>query len=108
MEICGQLLSKWTFLMKKQLLIFVLLQVLDVATTIGALALGGSEQNPLIGHMMMAGTVNGLIISKLIVVGLAVTFILMGRGRVIRWANGAFSLIVAWNVTVICRLAFLG
>jgi hypothetical protein len=94
--------------MKKQLLIFVLLQVSDVATTIGALALGGNEQNPLVAHMMMAGTVNGLILSKLIVVGLAVTCILIGRGRVIRWANVAFSLIVAWNVAVICRLTFLG
>lgn len=94
--------------MNKQLLIFVLLQVSDIVTTIGALALGGHEQNPLVGHMMMAGTLNGLIISKLIVVGLAVTFILIGRGRVIQWANVAFALIVAWNVAVICRLAFSG
>jgi hypothetical protein len=94
--------------MKKQLVIFVLLQASDIATTFAALALGAKEQNPLVGHMMMAGTASGLIISKLIVVGLAVTFILIGRGRVIRWANVAFSLIVAWNIAVICRLAFRG
>jgi hypothetical protein len=94
--------------MKKPLSIFILLQVLDIFTTIVALAMGGNEQNPLVGHIMMVGTVSGLIISKLIVVGLAVTFILIGRGRVIRWANVAFSVIVAWNAAVICGLAFLG
>jgi Domain of unknown function (DUF5658) len=93
--------------MKKPLMIFALLQLLDIATTLIALALGGAEQNPLVGHMMLTGTVTGLILSKLIVVGLAVAFILIGRGRVIRWANVAFSLIVVWNVTIICRLALL-
>ena len=93
--------------MKKSLLIFLLLQVLDFATTLVALAMGGTEQNPLVSHIMALGPVRGLIVSKIIILALAVICALVLRKRnPIRWANIVFSLIVAWNLTIIARLAF--
>jgi hypothetical protein len=91
--------------MKNSLLLFLLLQVLDVATTILALALGGHEQNPLVGHFMALGPIQGLIVSKLLVFALALAIVLvLRRQNAIRWANIVFSLIVAWNLTTIARL----
>jgi hypothetical protein len=91
--------------MKNSLLLFFLLQVLDVATTIVALALGGREQNPLVGHFMALGTIQGLIVSKVLVFALALAIVLLlRRQNAIRWANIVFSLIVAWNLTTIVRL----
>jgi hypothetical protein len=93
--------------MKTPLAIFILLQFLDIATTLVVLALGGRENNPIIQHLMTVGPMAGLVISKLIVIAIAVAGIALGKSRGLRLANVAFAGIVAWNVTVIARLALL-
>ena len=90
---------------RKPLYIFIVLQIMDFATTLAALAMGGSEQNPLIAHMLKIGTVEGLLISKLIVIGLAAIGARLQKQNGLRLANLAFSGIVAWNLTIIGRLA---
>ena len=78
---------------------------MDIVTTITALALGGTENNPLIAHLMAWGPVSGLILSKLMVTVVALTAAFLRKDRGLRVANFAFSGIVAWNVSVIARLA---
>lgn len=92
--------------MKKTLLLFLALQVLDVVTTIVALAMGGAEKNPLMAQIMAFGTIRSLIVSKLLVLGLAAAFILIKKTKAVQLANVVFALIVIWNITVIARLAW--
>jgi hypothetical protein len=98
-------LSLRDILRMKPLFVFLALQLLDVATTIVALGMGGTEQNPLVARFFMIGPISGLILSKILVILLAGLFVWRGRTRAIRLANGVFTLIVVWNLTVIGRLA---
>ena len=87
-------------------LLFVLLQLADVITTVIAIEYGGAEGNPLIKHFMLAGTLQGLILSKIVVLSAALLAVRTGRPRVIRWSNIAFIVIVLWNVFIIAMMAF--
>jgi hypothetical protein len=89
----------------KSLTIFLALQLMDIATTLVALDLGAAEQNPIVGHFLSLGPVGGLLLSKLVVMGLAGLFVSAGRMQTIRLANFCFGLIVAWNISIIGRLA---
>jgi hypothetical protein len=89
----------------KSLFVFLTLQVLDVATTIVALGMGGAEQNPFVARFFAIGPIAGLILSKVLVILLAGLFVSLGRTKVIRLANVVFALIVVWNLTIIGRLA---
>ena len=93
--------------LKTPLALFILLQISDFATTLIAIALGGAEQNPLV-HAFFAATPSfGLAISKLLVISIAVAGYYFGKHRGIRTANVAFSGVVVWNISVICRLAVI-
>ena len=93
--------------MKTPLAIFILLQILDMATTLVVLAMGGRENNPIIQHFMTVGPIAGLIISKLTVTAIAVAGVALRKNRGIRLANVAFTGVVAWNFTIIARLAMI-
>jgi hypothetical protein len=88
----------------KIILAFIVLQLADFGTTLGAIALGGSEQNPVVGHLMGLGVWEGLAISKLIVFAIGAVAAYCGRYGGLRKMNVAFVAIVAWNVTIIGRL----
>jgi len=92
---------------KTPLAIFILLQILDMATTLVVLAMGGRETNPIIQHFMTIGPVAGLVISKLTVAAIAVAVVALRKSRGLRLANVAFTGVVAWNFTIIARLAML-
>jgi hypothetical protein len=86
-------------------LIFVFLQVADIVTTMTALASGGVEQNPLISRFLTLGTLQGLILSKVVLLAAAAAAVRYQRIRAIRSANIVFSVIVLWNIVVLVRLA---
>jgi len=65
---------------------------------------GGAEQNSMVRALMFVGPYKGLILSKLIVLSLALGFALSKKQAAIRSANVVFAAIVAWNLTVIVRL----
>jgi uncharacterized protein DUF5658 len=88
----------------KALWIFVGLQVIDFMTTRMALILGAGEQNPLISQFMAFAPVYGLLISKLVVVGLAAVGVWMHKSKGIGMANRAFAAVAIWNFSVIFRL----
>lgn len=91
--------------MKSPLVVFILLQAMDLATTLIALALGGSENNPMIAHLMALGPLRGLLVSKGVVIGIAAAGACMHKFRGIWCANAVFSAIVLWNLSIVTRLA---
>ncbi|SPF37351.1 conserved membrane hypothetical protein [Candidatus Sulfopaludibacter sp. SbA4] len=93
--------------MKSPLVVFILLQALDLATTFVALTMGGSESNPMIAHLMALGPVRGLLVSKALVIALAAAGASMRKNRGIWCANAVFSGVVMWNLGIITRLALI-
>ncbi len=93
---------------RRLLLLFFALQAADVITTLVATRLGGAEQNSLISHLMGFGSLQGLLLSKAIVLALALFAVWTLRYRALRLANIAFTGIVAWNLSVIARLLIKG
>jgi hypothetical protein len=87
-------------------LIFIFLQLADFATTMLALHMGGVEKNSLVSHFMVIGSLQGLILSKVILLGIAVVAVRLRKHSVLRWANVIFGGVVLWNLVVIARLAF--
>ena len=76
------------------------LQVLDFLTTVAFLVQGVQEGNPLV-RLAMRVTPNpvvGLLIVKLLAVGLGVYCWLGGRGRTLSRINMLFAFVIAWNL----------
>jgi len=83
--------SRWTF---------VVLQVLDLLTTLAAFHVGAFEVNPLVAHLTVQfGRLRGVIISKLIAVAIA-----MGVRRLVWVINLFYLFVVGWNVVVVVLL----
>jgi hypothetical protein len=83
--------SRWTF---------VVLQVLDLLTTMYAFHVGAVEINPLVAHLtVMFGKFQGVLISKLIAVAIA-----MGVRRLIWIVNVLYGAIVIWNIAMIAGM----
>jgi hypothetical protein len=91
--------------MRKAFLIFALLQLADLGTTIAVFRLGGVEQNPLIQHLMGGGAVQGVIVAKVLALSIGVGCLLAAKHRTLVIANLVFGAIVAWNLSIIARLA---
>jgi uncharacterized protein DUF5658 len=89
------------------LLQFVLLQLLDSATTLLFLHRGVHEANPLIRAAMDAAGQPALALAlpKLLAVGIAFYAWRSGRQRVLRRINVVFALCVAWNLVAIAGSA---
>ena len=76
------------------------LQVLDFLTTVAFLVQGVQEGNPLV-RLAMQVTSNpmiGLLIVKILAVGLGVYCWRGGRGRTLNRINLLFAIVVAWNL----------
>jgi hypothetical protein len=83
--------SRWTF---------VVLQVLDLTTTLIAFHMGAMEANPLVAHFTATfGWLRGLVISKLIAIGIA-----MGVRRLIWVVNIFYAGIILWNLLILLSL----
>ena len=95
--------------MLNQLLIqYAYLQVLDLLTTLAFMLHGVREGNPLVRLMMHATTnpLNGLLLVKLMAVGLGLYCWRLGRGKLLARINIIFALIVAWNLAALILAAF--
>jgi hypothetical protein len=90
--------------MKNSFLIFLALQVADFLTTAIVLRLGGAETNPIVRHFMTTGPIQGLLVAKMLALGIGAICVFLRKHRAIRLTNLAFSGIVAWNVTIVARL----
>ena len=76
------------------------LQMLDFLTTVAFLVQGVQEGNPLV-RLAMTVTSNpmiGLLIVKMLAVGLGIYCWRGGRGRTLNRINLLFAVVVAWNL----------
>lgn len=84
--------------------VFVFLQILDVLTTVLAIQLGGQEKNPLMGHLMHLGALQGLLVGKAAVVGIGGFILYQQRYRVLKLANYFYASVVTWNLLIVLAL----
>lgn len=84
--------SKWTF---------VVLQVLDILTTLAAFHFGAFEANPLVARLTREfGVTGGLIAGKVIAL-----LIVLGVRRRVWVVNLFYGAVVVWNVYVVLSLS---
>jgi len=84
---------------------FVLLQLGDFVTTLYALETGGGEGNPIVAHFLLLGSLQGLLLAKVLLLAFAVVAVRLKKMSVIRKCNVVYALIVSWNISIIVRLA---
>lgn len=82
------------------LAIFIVLQCLDVLTTLVFLSKGMAEGNPLMGLALSSAHAPwlGLVVSKLIAVLIGRYCYRNGRFTLLRRANAGYALVVGWNL----------
>ena len=88
------------------LTVFVVLQTLDVLTTLIGLRVGAQEASIFVGRLMHIGPVAGLLISKILGVLLVAAALKFQRARVIVFLNYWFAAVVSWNLLTILSLGF--
>jgi len=81
--------------------VFVLLQLVDILTTLIGLRVGASEGSVFIERLMRAGPLAALLISKLIAVCLVLMALRWRRPRVVVLLNYWLALVVTWNLIAI-------
>jgi Na+/alanine symporter len=83
------------------LTVFVVLQVLDILTTLLGVQLGAREGSMFLGRLMRAGPVAALLIAKIIAVLLVAIAMKFKRPRVVVFLNYWFAAVVSWNLVII-------
>jgi hypothetical protein len=80
---------------------FIILQVLDLATTLLAFELGAFEMNPLVARLAVyLGPVGGVLCSK------AIACLIILRVRRLMWlANIIYTGVVFWNCIILFALS---
>jgi hypothetical protein len=80
---------------------FIVLQILDLVTTLLAFHLGAFEINPLVARLtVMFGPIGGVLCSKLIAI-----FIATGVRRRLWIVNLFYSGVVCWNIIILVLLS---
>ena len=77
--------------------LFLVLQVMDLATTLICFQLGLVEGNPAIRWMMRIGPAAGVLLAKIVAVAILGLCLWLRRPRTIRKANYFFLALVIWN-----------
>jgi Domain of unknown function (DUF5658) len=82
---------------------FIVLQVLDLTTTLIAFHYGAFELNPLIGRLTKTlGPTGGVLFTKVIAV------LIIFRVRKLMWVANLFYLgVVCWNIFVLLGIAYI-
>ena len=89
--------------MNQLLLQYSYLQVLDFMTTVAFLLHGVHEGNPLVRLALnfAPSPLGGLLLVKVLAVGLGIYCWRAGRSRLLSRINLLFALVVAWNVAAL-------
>lgn len=89
--------------MNQLLLQYSYLQVLDLLTTIAFLINGVREGNPLVRLAIKYSPdpITGLVLVKVVAIGLGIYCWVRGRGRTLTRMNILFALLVAWNLAAL-------
>ncbi len=89
------------------LAVFVLLQLLDILTTLLGLRVGAHEGSLFIGRLMKMDPTAALLISKLFAVVLVGVELRWHRPRVVVLVNYWVAVVVAWNLIAIYTTVLL-
>lgn len=81
--------------------IFVYLQLLDLLTTLVGFKLGATEASPFIRVLMHTGPVMGVVLSKLLALGIGGLCVFANRPHLVKWITYWYSALVVWNLMVI-------
>ncbi len=80
--------------------IFVYLQLLDLLTTLVGFKLGAAEASPFIRVLMHAGPATGVLLSKLVALGLGGYCVYTRKMHLLKWASYWYGALVVWNLMV--------
>jgi Domain of unknown function (DUF5658) len=83
------------------LTVFVILQVLDILTTLMGIRMGAHEASLFVGQLMNAGPVGGLLLSKIFAVFLVAAAMRFKRPRLVVFLNYWFAAVITWNLAMI-------
>jgi len=79
---------------------FILLQVLDLLTTLAAFRVGGFEVNPIVASLTIHfGPLGGVVLSKAIAV-----LLMLGVRRRLWMVNLVYIGVICWNLVVVISL----
>jgi hypothetical protein len=80
--------------------IFVYLQLLDLLTTLVGFRLGAAEASPFVRVLMHAGPAAGVIVSKVLALGIGALCVYLEKAHVIRWITYWYGGLVVWNLMI--------
>jgi Domain of unknown function (DUF5658) len=80
--------------------VFIYLQLLDLLTTLVGFKVGVGEASPFIRMMMHAGPTTGVVMSKVLALGLGGFCVWANKAHVVRWISYWYSGLIVWNLTV--------
>jgi hypothetical protein len=81
--------------------VFVYLQLLDLLTTLVGFKLGAKEASPFIRLLMHAGPATGVLVSKLLALGLGAICLYYKKNHLIRWVSYWYGGLIVWNLMVL-------
>jgi len=84
--------------------IFVYLQILDVLSTLIGFSLGNTEASPFVRLLVRFGPAAGLVLSKVVALGLVAACFLLKRMRMIRFINYWYAGLIVWNLFVVLNV----
>jgi hypothetical protein len=88
--------------------VFIYLQLLDLLTTLVGFKVGVGEASPFIRMMMHAGPTAGVVLSKLLALGLGAFCVWANKAHVVRWISYWYSGLIVWNLTVMLAAPVVG
>src|ERR1051326_374900 len=80
--------------------VFIYLQVLDLLTTLVGFRVGASEASPFIRTLMQVGPVTGVVLSKLLALGMGAYCWHFKKYNLIRMISYWYGALVVWNRVV--------
>jgi len=83
--------------------IFIYLQLLDLLTTLVGFRLGAVEASPFIRLLMHWGPAAGVILSKVVALGLGGLCVAVKKIYLIRWICYWYAGLVVWNLIIMLR-----
>jgi len=80
--------------------IFVYLQLLDLLTTLVGFRVGAAEASPFIRMLMHVGPATGVVVSKVLALGIGALCVAVNKKHIIRWITYWYGVLIVWNLMV--------
>ena len=85
--------------------VFIYLQLLDLLTTLVGFKIGAGEASPFIRMLMQVGPITGVLLSKVLALGLGAFCVWANKAHVVRWITYWYSGLIVWNLMVMLHAA---